>query len=246
MKAVKVQNSNGVLNAYVTESPQAKGTLVCVHGGPGGDHRGNDGIFDDIAKYCGILGYHIVQFDMFGAGRSDGKPQDITLKTQLTDYESVVSFAEEQLKTPIHVVGESMGATIAALDWKPNVSTHILLWPAFDLADTDLRIYFSEPWTTLIANRNYIEDNGMVIGSEFLREIMNYDFEPCFRLPASPCLLVHGKRDIAVPFEQSLKATKDAAGKCILFAHPNADHGLQRKDERDFTHEAIKWWLSSL
>lgn len=245
MKTVKLHNANGTIAAYVREtSVPAAGTLVCVHGGPGGDHRGNDGIFDEIAEYCGELDYNIVQFDMFGAGESEGGPADITLQTQLRDYKSALDFAARNLQGSLHVVGESMGATIAALDWKADVATHVLLWPAFDLRDTDLRPYLAEPWTSVLESSSYLEDNGVIIGREFVREIADYDFSQCFRLPASPCLLVHGKADTAVPFGQSVRAVTESAGECVLFAHPIGDHGLQRREERDFTRCAIRWWLS--
>lgn len=244
-KEIGLHNQNGQIRLYIAEAPPpAMGTLVCVHGGPGGDHRGNDGIFDDIAKYCGSFRYNIVQFDMFGAGKSDGGPADITLKTQLRDYETALEFATQNLAKPIHVIGESMGATIAALDWKDNVATYVLLWPAFDLKDTDLRPYLSEPWLEVLSKNGYLEDNGMIIGRDFLQEVAHHDFSSCFCLPKSPCLLVHGKRDMAVPFQQSLDAVKQSKGESVLFAHPAGDHGLQRPDEREFTRTAIKWWLS--
>ena len=236
---------NGNLNVVITEATApAIGTLVCLHGGPNGDYRGNDGIFDDIRSYSPQLGYNVVQFDMFGAGSSDGQQADITLKSQLGDYECVFAFTEATFPGKIFVVGESMGATIAALAWKAQVASYLLLWPAFDLRDTDLQPYLSEPWTSTVAKQGYLDDNGVVVGGEFLNEIAHYDFTSCFALPPVPCLLVHGKRDSAVPFQQSLDAVKAATGECVLFAHPNGDHGLQRPEERDFTRKAIQWWLS--
>jgi hypothetical protein len=244
MRALKLHNDNGTIIAYITETPTpAIGTLVCVHGGPGGDHRGNNDIFEAVAKYCGGFGYNIVQFDMYGAGQSEGTAADITLRTQLTDYEYVLDHTLRTLPRPIHVVGESMGATIAALDWKSDVSTHLLLWPAFDLKDTDLKPYLSDDWSKKAIERGYVEDNGMVMGREFLREVATVDFSKCFNLPSKPSLIVHGKRDSAVPFKQSLDAVARATGECVLFAHPEGDHGLQRPSERQFTHDAIKWWL---
>jgi uncharacterized protein len=244
-KTIKLKNENGSIAVYITEArARAVGTLICVHGGPGGDHRGNENIFGEIGKYCGSAGYHIVQFDMFGAGKSDGSPDQITLKSQLRDFATVFDYAEKQLRSPIHIVGESMGATIAALAWRPEAATYVLLWPAFDLRDTDLKPYLSNEWFAVLQNKGLIEDNGIVLGKEFISEVKSTDFSGCYQLPAKPCLLVHGKGDAAVPFEQSLTAVAQGAGACVLFAHPTGDHGLQRPEERAFTHRAIKWWLS--
>lgn len=242
---VKIDNRNGAICLYLTEAIiESIGTLVCVHGGPGGDHRGNEGIFDDMREYCGTFGYNLVQFDMFGAGESDGRPAEMTLKSQLQDYVSVLEFAKTHFHKPLHVVGESMGATIAALEWNPSVVTYILLWPAFDLRDTDLRPYLSAEWGRVLSQQGYLEDNGMTIGRDFMDEVACHDFSSCFRLPKSPCLLVHGKCDTAVPFQQSVDAMLQASGECVLFGHPTGDHGLQRPGERAFTRRAISCWLS--
>ena len=42
-------------------------------------------------------------------------------------------------KAELVVVGESAGATIAALSWNLLAEAYVLLWPAFDLLDTDFR-----------------------------------------------------------------------------------------------------------
>jgi uncharacterized protein len=245
MRTVKLRNSNGEICAYVFDAPDGgRATLLSVHGGPGGDHRGNDGIFDDIASYCGDYGFNLVQFDMFGAGASEGKPQDITLRTQLADYLSVLEFARVALKKPVHVVGESMGATIAALDWSQDVLTYLLLWPAFDLRNTDLQPYLGERWSPILESQGFLDDDGTILGREFMREVAEFDFSPCFSLPSCPCLIVHGKGDSAVPFGQSIRAVQEAAGETVLFAHPTGNHGLQLKEERDFTRRAVQWWLS--
>jgi fermentation-respiration switch protein FrsA (DUF1100 family) len=244
MSIVRIRNENGLLAAYVKRSVKAPiGTLVCVHGGPDGDHSGNDKVFDQIAEYCPSLGFSILQFDMFGAGASEGGPADITLESQLRDYRAAFEYALRELGGPVHVVGESMGATVAALDWALPAASFLLLWPAFDLRDTDLRPYLSPRWLSSAEEDGYIDDDGTVLGLEFLTELGSFDFSRCFRLPDRSCLLVHGKGDTAVPFEQSLEAVRQSIGECVLFAHPTGDHGLQAEEERRFTHGAIQWWL---
>lgn len=247
MRTLRLDNQNGQIDVYVTEGPSAtRGTLVCVHGGPGGDHRGNDGIFDQIAQYGGAMGFSIVQFDMFGAGRSAASAAAITLQSQHIDYESVLRYAMQHLPTPCFVIGESMGATIAALEWNSAVAGHVLLWPAFDLKDTDLQPYFGDQWREVLGRQGFLEDSGMTIGRKFLEEIQTYDFAPCFHLPKSRTLIIHGKGDKAVPFSQSLRAVAQGDGQCVLCAHPTGDHGLQRPEEREFVRRAIVWWLSEL
>lgn len=101
--------------------------------------------------------------------------------------------------------------------------------------------YLSDGWGKSLRDQGYLEDHGIVLGRDFIEELISYDFSPCFRLPSAPCLLVHGKRDNAVPFQQSVNAMVQASGECVLFAHPSGDHGLQRPGERDFVRHAISW-----
>jgi uncharacterized protein len=236
--------SGSIAFYHYAGSEPLRGTVLCLHGGPGGDHRGNNGIFDEIAQACCPMGYHVLQFDMFGAGRSSGRPEQITLSTQLNDFRAMLQYARDKLPHPIHVAGESMGATIAALDWQADVASYILLWPAFDLHDTDLRPYFSGKWAAVLEREGFLDDNGTIVGRAFIDEIRSLDAGPCFALPTTPCLLVHGKRDSAVPFQQSLEAVKRATGPCVLFAHPEGDHGLQTKEQRAFTMMAYTAWLA--
>lgn len=240
-----IRNANGQIAAYVsTADGTGRGTLVCVHGGPNGDHRGNNDVFEELRSYAPSMGYNVIQFDMYGAGNSDGGPADISLRSQLIDYNSVVDFSRERFNVPVHVVGESMGGTIPALEWREGIASYILLWPAFDLRDTDLRPYLTDAWLKEAARRGQIDDSGMILGREFLQELVDHDFARCFCLPKVEVLIVHGKQDAAVPFQQSLDAVRSAQGRSVLFAHPEGDHGLQRPDEREFTHRAIKWWLT--
>src|SRR5579864_198036 len=227
MKRIDLKTGAGTIAAFVTASARPVGVLVCVHGGPGGDHHGNNNIFDEIREYAPDLGYSVVQFDMYGSGSSEGTQADVTLATQVADLEATLAFVRASHPVPLHIVGESMGATIAALRWAPDAASYTLLWPAFDLRDTDLRPYFADHWLSVARAKGRIEDSGIVIGRAFIEELCLHDFSSCFALPPCPCLLVHGHGDTAVPFEQSLRAVREARGEAVLFAHPTGDHGLQ-------------------
>jgi len=211
-KKQKIKNQNGSICVYLTESRRKSvGTLVAVHGGPGGDHRGNEGIFDEIAMYCGDLGYNLAQFDMYGAGGSDGKPADITLKTQLRDYNSVVDYAAAKLRGPVHVVGESMGATIAALNWRADIASFVLLWPAFDLKDTDLRPYFDIKW------KQVLDHTLMTTALSWVVSFLTRSSKPIFRIvsdcPRHRVCLYTAKWTPQCPFSRA----------CVLLIRPLAN-----------------------
>jgi pimeloyl-ACP methyl ester carboxylesterase len=243
---IRIPSKQGHLNVMVScpNDVPVVGTLLCLHGGPGGDLHGPGNVFDEIRDIGIPLGYALIQFDMFGAGKSDGLPQEITLASQLDDFRAMREFAQTQFKAPLHIVGESMGATIASLDWFSGCSSYLLLWPAFDLRDTDLRPYLGEEWRPVLENTGYLSDNGIIVGKAFIDEILQYDFEPCFSLPDKPCLLVHGRGDRAVPFTQSIRAYSKRCGPSEFHSHPTADHGFIG-EARSFALDAVKRWLLS-
>ncbi|MCW6509832.1 alpha/beta hydrolase [Lichenifustis flavocetrariae] len=237
--------ANGRIQVLETLARQpSRGTLLCVHGGPNGDYHGNEGIFDELADHPGLDSFDVLQFSMRGYGKSDGTPQDITLFSQVADFRSILSTVTDRNPRSIHVVGESMGATIAALSWDTSVDSYIFLWPAFDLRDTDFSVYFTPEWRAAIDQNGFIEDNGVVIGAEFYNQLLTYDFSDCFHIPNKPTFIAHGKRDVSVPFQQSLRATAEASGPVTLYAHPDAEHGFQRPEERMYIKTALGKWLT--
>jgi alpha/beta superfamily hydrolase len=242
----ELPNANGTLRGRVSgnlKSPKA--VIVCLHGQPGGDLNGNTGIFNDIAATAAPLGYAVVQFSFYGAAPSDGRPEEIDLATQQLDYSSVLEYVTSRFDRPIHVAGESAGATIAALSWKPEVETYLLLWPAFDLSDTDLKPYLSPEWRSLAQAEGLIADGGIVLGADFLEQIAETDYSTCFKLPSQDVFIAHGQADPEVPYHQSLRAVPSAQGRLIFVSHPTANHGFKDPEARAYVNMYIAEWLSN-
>lgn len=245
MQKFKLASKSGNLNVHVFNRIGASKTILCLHGGPLGDHRGNSNVFEEIREYAIRDDFCVCQFDFFGSGESDGSQRDFDLATMLNDYAAVSEFVRTRCPLPLVVIGESMGATIAAMNWLPNVTKYVLLWPAFDLVDTDLRPFLTKEMLQQAQQEGYLTPDGMEMGFSFLKQIAERDFTGCYVLPSQPCLLVHGKKDKAVPFKQSILAAEKALGKVALYLHPTGDHGLQLPQERKYLHEIVRSWLVS-
>jgi esterase/lipase len=240
----EIKNRNGIIRGTKTSADEpGDGAIVCIHGGPGGDRRGNTGVFDEIAELGKTLNITTYQFDMFGYGDSDGKDTDITLETQFHDYHSVLELAKGEVVGPIHVCGESLGATIAAMEWAADVKSHILLWPAFDLRKTDLSPYFADYWQEKVKRENILDDTNVRLGEDYYWELFEYDFEQLFVLPNQPVFIAHGRMDQEVPFSQTLKALERSTNSAVLYAHSRADHGFKGDEERYTLLQWVQSWL---
>ncbi len=233
----------GILSGQL-ENP--KFGLICLHGGPGGDLHGNTNIFDDIAVVTGESGGCTLQYSVYGAFPSDGTPADITINSQMENLSKAVDFFKDRYDCPFYLVGESAGATIVARTWNKEAKGYILLWPAFDLSNTDLKPYIQEKWMTIATEHGYLDDNGVVIGIKLLQEILSIDFSESFDLPEKPIFIAHGQKDEEVPYSQSLKAIQSAKAELIFVSHPLAGHGFKSVEERVFLLKSFRAWIDFL
>jgi len=240
----EISNSNGTLRGCLTlpgNSP--RGCVVCLHGGPGGNMHGNTDVFDQASEILSALNFVTVQFSMFGSPPSDGNQQATSLRTQMADYRSVLAYVSSRFSCPMHVIGESAGATIAALCWVENIRSYVLLWPAFDLRDTDFRSYLSAHWWETVESNGFINDNGVIIGRDLFLELLLTDFSPCFDLPNTDVLIVHGRADKEVSYSQSLKALASARQTVAFLTHEAAGHGFKSTEHRCLVLAAIEDWF---
>jgi uncharacterized protein len=236
----------GTLRGHLTHAQgETRGVLVCLHGQPGGDLAGNTGIFDELAALARPLDYATLQFSFCGASPSEGTPEQISFESQLADFTAVLSFARARSLGPIHIVGESAGATIAALRWDQSVASYILLWPAFDLAETDLKPFLEPAKRELARREGRLEEGGVILGPEFLEEIASTDFSKCFDLPNVDVFIAHGQADPEVPYKQSLQALQSAKRRLVFVSHPEADHGFKDRKAREYLKAYLREWLSS-
>lgn len=244
LENVEIKSASGIVRGRLSgnlSNPRA--SLMCLHGGPGGDFHGNTNIFDQIANLASSMGYCTLQYSIFGAQPSDGSPEDITISSQTADFFAVLKYFKNRYQCPIHLVGESAGATIVSMNWQSDILSNILLWPAFDLADTDLGPYLEEKWRSEARNKGHINDSGVILGSEMIEEIIATDFSNSFNLPEQDVFIAHGQADVEVPYEQSLRAIRAARGRLMFVSHPSADHGFKEQSQRKYLLNALKTWL---
>jgi alpha-beta hydrolase superfamily lysophospholipase len=193
---VSIESRNGTIRGTLT-APEGSpaGVLICLHEGPGGDEHSNTGGFDQIAAMAADTGFATLQFSFYGNGDSDGAVENYCIASQLSDYEAAVAFMKQRFGCPIHVVGESAGATIAALNWRDDVSSFILLWPAFDLLDTDLRPFLQAETLEHLRENKIFERDGVRLGRQLVYDILTTNFESSFDLLKKPIFIAHGKED---------------------------------------------------
>ena len=101
---------------------RAKGTIVCLHGGPGACH---DYLLPlaDLAEF----GYKVVFYDQLGCGRSD-VPKNFALFSVERGVEELEDFRKKMRLGKIHLMGSSYGGMLAlayALKYQKNLESLI-------------------------------------------------------------------------------------------------------------------------
>lgn len=245
---IDISNNNGIIRGALTTPPdRINGCLICLHGGPGGDLHGNTQGFDQIAELAGNIKLATLQFSFYGNGKSEGNLEEYSISSQIEDYKSAVLYVKTKFKnTPIHIVGESAGATIASLNWIDEASSFVLLWPAFDLLNTDLKPFMNLETLEHLNENMLYERDGVKLGRQLVFEILTTDFSNSFILPDKPVFIAHGQADEEVPYGQSLRAIKSAKSNLMFLSHPTADHGFKSKESRAYLLRGLRSWLEGL
>lgn len=211
--------------------------------------HGLGGTRTDLSDYADMLasrGCMIYTFDFRGGGynsESDGSVSEMSILTEEEDLEDVydmVSGLRGVDEDRIYLLGMSQGGMVSALyagDHPEEPAGLLLLYPAFvipDFVDGNYRgndmmqrlfNYYSTP-----GNR-YAED---AAGMDVDEEIDDY---------SGPVLLMHGTKDVIVPYTYSVEAS-EVYRDADLKLYEGADHGFSDPADRRQSMKDIRSFLT--
>lgn len=237
--------------ATVLTTPASGSTsrlAIMLHGGPGGDKDGPGGLYVDLAELLAGEGIASLRFDFMGAGESSGRYRDMTMAGQVEDLAAVAADAQRQLApTSLALIGESYGATIAALSLDTaDYDCLAMLWPAIWLLDETFAPLVTDDRLREAEQRGFIVVDGAEVGSAFLREVLDRgDVSTSFEGVATPTIFVHGDSDREVPVEQSVRAAGLVVGPHKSVIVPGGEHCLERPHEREVVYREVVGWLAA-
>lgn len=117
------------LNPVISSLPSAPSLLGIVFCHPFAEeklisHR----VLVNLARSLCNEGYYVLRFDYMGQGDSDGKFEDVTVKTQISDIKVAMEYFRERTKvTRVGLLGVRLGATLACLANENAISTDFLI-----------------------------------------------------------------------------------------------------------------------
>ncbi|HRQ61148.1 MAG TPA: alpha/beta fold hydrolase [Alphaproteobacteria bacterium] len=182
------------------EAPDTRRTLVLMsHGFPGHKSAAGD-IFGDLEEMLSSKGHDTLRFDYRGCGESDGREENFTVQTACADYEAVQDWARREGYSQFIVIGEGLGATIAALNIGLDVRAFAMLWPVLEP-----KMYFKNHIAQAVPDpegRPFSMLDSHRIGKDFAGQIQKLDIVHALKEVYCPALIMHGAEDDVVPTSQ--------------------------------------------
>ncbi|MCD8526139.1 MAG: alpha/beta hydrolase [Alphaproteobacteria bacterium] len=179
------------------DAPDTRKTLVLMsHSFPGHKSSNND-FFGDVEHMLTARGHDTLRFDYRGCGESDGKEENYSIDQACEDYQSVLDWCRRDGYSQFIVIGEGLGATIAAMNIGLDIKAFLMLWPVLEP-----KIYFRDyiakgemdpdgkPFALLDSHR---------IGTDFIKQVKDLDLIQYLKEIYCPTLIMHGSEDEIVP-----------------------------------------------
>lgn len=188
--------------AYIPDTGTERVPLaICAHG-LGGSYRSNIAYAEQLAMH-GIAAYC---FDFRGGGgsRSDGETTEMSVMTEVSDLEAILSAAslwDFVDKDRIILLGTSQGgitSAIAAARHTDEIKGLVLMYPAFLVGDA-----VHEQFDSLEEVPDSFRFNWITAGRPYVEDMWDYDVYDEIGNYTDKVLLMHGNADSIVPISYS-------------------------------------------
>ena len=216
------------LNAYLDMpkgNPEKCPLCIIIHGFTGHSEERHIVAVQETLNEIGVA---TLRADMYGHGKSDGKFEDHTLFKWLTNIMAVVDYAKSlSFVTDIYMAGHSQGGLsvmLAAAMERDIIKALIPLSPAAMIPE----IARSGELLGLSFDPENIPDmldawDGRKLSGNYARVAQTIKVEDYIDRYQKPVLIVHGDQDEAVPYEYSVRFSKQYKN-CKLVTIPSDTH----------------------
>ncbi|MBO3809180.1 MAG: alpha/beta hydrolase [Candidatus Brockarchaeota archaeon] len=237
---------HGVMHVpNVTPAP----TVVFCHGFTGNrieTHR----LFVRAARKMSREGIAAVRFDFRGSGESEGEFEKMTVSSEISDLNGVLSFLLERsevARDKIGVLGLSLGGAVSILTAVRNQSVKaVCTWssPAEFRLISDGEKAFGMDLKSIL-EKGYVDlPSGYRVGRDFFTDVLKHDIlDSCSKISPRPLLIIHGSEDAVVPVTHAHMLYDKAGEPKKLVIIEGADHTFSRRDWEDRVIQVTTEWF---
>ena len=244
IKFAETKNEGYTLRGILSEVENSKGLVVMFHGFTG--HMNENGyLFKELAAQLADKGYSSVRFDYRGNGISDGRFNEMTFDTVLSDARAMVKYALGlNINKKVIILGFSMGgaaASMVAKEFENDLEKLVLMAPAASMMSSVVGRYRNNPSVNWY-NENNVDMGGYLMSKAFIDSFDDLDLYQNTDLHV-PVIILHGEKDMAVPIEYGKKYAS-MYPDCEFYEVKDANHCFQSMSQRKFVNDHILEFLS--
>ena len=216
-KQIELRLRNHIMRGY--ENKTSKSNCVILFHGYTGNKMETNKMFLHISEVLESEGISSLRFDWFGHGESDLNFSEITVDLLLEQAKSILDYATENYDN-IYLVGFSMGGYIALNLLDERVKKLILISPALNMKEIVERNF--NDFENI--DESTVDLNGLILSHKFVKSFGDFTFDRRLTKYKKPVLILHGTKDLAVPFSGSEKISR-IIKNCRFISVEDADHG---------------------
>jgi len=195
-------------------------------------------LFVKTSRALEQAGIASLRFDFRGSGESEGRFQDMTIESEVSDalaaFSTLAELPEVDEKR-MGVLGLSLGGLVAAsvTGFEKRVKSTVLWSAVASLAETIGRRLTDEAKRSLQSD-GYVDIGAHALGKGFFETMNAFDPLQLIAKSSQPLLVVHGAADESVPPEHADRY------------EAKAGHGLRRVEKfivegADHTYTSLAW-----
>lgn len=239
-KSVEIQSNGLTLRGmlHIPSGGNHKTPIVCIFHGFTGNKMEPHFIFVKLSRMLEASGIASVRFDFGGSGESDGDFINMTISKELADAKNILDYVKSLDfvdTTKIGIVGLSMGGAVASMlagDQNEDVKALCLWAPAGIMKELILQGQNKHQAETM-SNLGYTDLGGLLLGKEFIEDLMSVDIYGKSARFDKNVLLLHGDKDASVPMVASEKYLEIYETRAVLHIVKNGDHTFNSKECED-------------
>ena len=239
-RAVEIKSRGLTLRGmlHIPEGIKEKAPMVLIFHGFTGNKMEPHFIFVKLSRMLQAHGIASARFDFGGSGESDGDFIDMTVSKELEDAKTILSYVKTLDfvdKHKIGVVGLSMGGAVASMlagDCKDEIHSLCLWAPAGNMGELVSSGRSNEDIQAM-RDLGYWDVGGLLVGAEFLDDVLALDIFQRASVYDKNVLLLHGNCDLTVPFSTSERYLEVYESRAVLHAIEDGDHTFNSKSAEE-------------
>ena len=243
MVKVTFMNSKGLKLVGILHEPseKTKSIIIMAHGFTG--DKDEWGRFVKTAEAFCQAGFAVLRFDFSGSGESGNTP--ITIKQQVSDLRSAISFVKDEGYSNTALLGLSLGGLCSILAYDLTINALVLWAP---VTKARVRDYLNKK-EQIIKNGFILLKNRagreLKIDPVFIEEAESVDQGKILSSIKCPTLIVHGDQDDTIPLDDSKSAIRYLPKGSKLEIIEGANHVMEPKLDKAIK-VSLEWFEQHL